>query len=380
MAGLAKSIFSRTPDESTVVEDVYKKTTSEVVNSFQDISKTGLELGKQFGFLSNVSSGNLLKLASDGMLSLNTESLTDKIAGAFSDEYSKAKSLVGDVLSGKTSVIDTIKGTTNSVTGLLRKASDVYYTVNGVVSTVKNGNVSDLRGIVNTINQVTNRTSIALSANGALGGIMTSLIGEAGALGIKDAFGIVAAGVKDSTDITNKGQLIYQMATGSLPGAIARGDLRSVASIVDHLGNGAASMLNPSAVKQLARTDKTQYTSSEIRGSNGQFYEYQGAYQRIDPNWNKSSWTPAGSSTQIRDLSNLMGASSQVKDIFTTGSLMSTNVSDKLYAALKVFNKPKSVDEEILRRYPLSTAATSSGMEVRDTDPRLLKNLDFLLD
>lgn len=380
MAGLAKSIFSRTPDESTVVEDVYKKTNSEVVNSFQDISKTGLELGKQFGFLSSASSGNLLKLASDGMLSLNTESLTDKISGAFSDEYSKAKSLVSDVLSGKASAIDTIKSTTNSVTGLLRKASDVYYTVNGVVSTVKNGNVSDLRGIVNTINQVTNRTSIALSANGALGGIMTSLIGEAGALGIQDAFGIVAAGVKDSTNITNQGQLIYQMATGSLPGAIARGDLRSVASIVDHLGTGAASMLNPTAVKQLARSDKSQYSPSEIRGSNGQFYEYQGAYQRIDPNWNKSSWTPLGSSSKIRDLTNLMGASSQVKNIFTTGSLMSNNAGDKLYAALKIFDKPKSVDDEIARRYPHSPASKSSGMDVRDADPRLLKDLDYLID
>lgn len=376
MAGMASSILTRTADELTVVEDVYKTTKAGIVNSFQDIQKTQLELTNQFGFLSQINTGELLQKAKDGMLSLNMESLKDQISSAFSGDYSKAKTLVQDAISGSKSAIDTIKSTTNAVTGLMRQASDVYYTVNGVVNAVKNGNLSDLRGVVDTINNVTGRVGIALSANGAMGGIMTSLVGEAGALGIQDAFGIVAAGVRDAQNITNQAQVIYQMATGSLPAAIARGDLRSVASIADYMGNGAASMLNPTAVKALTKTDKTEYTNAEIIGDdtegNGQFHEYRDAYQRIDPNWETSSWKPPTGSDSIKDLSALLDSSDEVRKIFTTGGMCSATAEDKAYMALAVLDKPKTVDEEIQSRYPMNPAINSSTVVTTDSNARVI--------
>lgn len=371
MANLASSIFNRTPDESTVVEDVYKKNNDTTVNSFQDQLLSGFDLSNQLGFLSKFTSGNVLKTAIDGSLSLDKDSLTDKISAAFSDDYSKAKSLISDFATGAKSIVSSVKATTNEVTGLLKQAQSVYYTVNGIVNTVKTGNLSDLRGICNTLNAVAGRTSIALSANGALGGIMSGLVGEAGAQGIQGAFGIVADTIQQADYIQNKGQMIYQVATGSLPGAIARGDLGSVASMVDYMGSGAVSMMNPSAVSSLARNDKTSYTPAQIGGSAGQFVQYQGAYQKIDPNWNTSSWTPVSSSQPVRDLSSLLDASSQVKNIFTTGGKLSTNTADKLYSALSVFGSKKSVDDEIRKQYPTSAVADTSNICSRDVDPIL---------
>ena len=370
MPTLAKSIFSRTPDEKTVVEDVYQKTDSSVVNSFQDLNLTGFDLSDKFGFLSKFTSGNVLKSATDGALSLDTESLTDKISSAFSDEYAKAKSLVNGIVSGSQSAIAAVKSDVNAVTGLIRKASQVYTTVNGIVRTVQTGNLSDLRGIANTLNAVAGRTSVALSANGALGGVFTSLVGEAGAQGIQGAFSVVADTIKSSSNIANQSSLIYTVATGSLPGAIKRGDLSSVASMVDYMGSGAVGMLKPDAVKQLARNDKTSYTPADISGSNGQFVQYQGAYQKIDPNWNTSSWTPISSNSTFRDLSSLLNASTQVKNIFTTGSLTSTSAVDKTYAALSVLKGPFTVDDEIKRRYP-QAVAVGSNVQMRDSDPRV---------
>jgi len=373
MPTLAKSIFSRTPDEKTVVADVYTKETSDVVNSFQDLNLTGFDLSDKFGFLSKFTSGNVLKTVSDGALGLDTESLTDKISAAFSDDYSKAKSLVNDVVSGSQSAISTIKSDVNSVTGLLRKASQVYTTVNGIVRTVQTGNLSDLRSITNTLNAIAGRTSVALSANGALGGIFTSLVGEAGSQGIQGSFSVIADAIKSSSNIANQSSMIYTVATGSLPGAIKRGDLSSVASMVDYMGSGAVGMLKPDAVKQLARNDKTSYTPADITGANGQFVQYQGAYQKIDPNWNKSSWSPISSNSTFKDLTSLLNASTQVKNIFTTGAVTSGNATEqayKAYAALSVLNGPFSVDNEIKRRYPQSTA-TSSNILNRDVDPRL---------
>ncbi|BDD79326.1 hypothetical protein [Burkholderia phage FLC8] len=370
MPTLASSILSRTPDEKTVVEDVYKKTDSSVVNSFQDLNLTGFDLSDKFGFLSKFTSGNLLKSATDGVLGLNPESLTDKISAAFSDEYSKAKSLVNDVVSGSQSAIAAVKSGVNEVTGLIKEANRVYTTVNGIVRAVQTGNFSDIRGIANTINAVAGKAGIALSANGALGGVFTALVGEAGAQGIQGAFGVIADTIQSSTTLVNKGSILYTVATGSLPGALARGDLASVAAMTDYIGNGAVGMLQPNAVSQLAKNDKTSYTPSDISGSNGQFVQYQGAYQKVDPNWNTSDFKPQGSTAPLRDLTSLLGASVQVKNIFTTGGLTSTNSIDKTYAALQVFNKPLSVNEEISKRFPQSVS-TGSNQVVRDTDPRV---------
>lgn len=375
MAELAKSIFARTPDEATVVADVYKKLDDTTLNSFQDFSVTGLDLQNQFGFLSKSTAGNLLKSASDNSLTLNTESLTDKVSSAFSDEYSKAKSLVSGLMDGSISISATLKSTTNSVTGLLRKASDVYYTVNGVVSAVKNGNTKDLRGIVNTLNAVAGRTSVLLSANGALGGIMTGLVGEAGSLGIQDSFGIVAAGIRDAGNITNTSQMMYQVASGSLPGAISRGDLRSVASMVDQLGTGSVSMMNPSVVKLISKNNTASYSAADIGGDAGQFVQYSGAYQKMDPTWNSSSWAPVTSDgsapAPIKDLSCLMGASPGTQDVFITGAKLSANPDDKYYSALSAFGAPKTVDSELAARYPANPGITVTNIYNPDVDPRL---------
>jgi hypothetical protein len=263
----------------------------------------------------------------------------------------------------------------NEVTGLIKEASRVYTTVNGIVRAVQTGNLSDIRGIANTLNAVAGKVGIALSANGALGGVFTSLVGEAGAAGIQGAFSVVADTIQSSTTLVNKSSILYTVATGSLPGALARGDLASVAAMTQYIGNGAVGMLQPSAVSQLAKNDKTAYTPADITGSNGQFVQYQGAYQQVDPNWNKSSFSvpdPSNPTTgkTFQDLTSLLGASVQVKNIFTTGGLTSENAVDKTYAALNVFPKPLTVDEEITKRMPMSVS-TGSNQVVRDTDPRV---------
>lgn len=371
MPTLATSILSRTPDEKTVVADVYTKNTATVVNSFQDLNLTGFDLSNTFGFLSKFTSGNILKSATDGALGVDVESLTDKISSAFSDEYAKAKTLVNDVVSGSQAAISAVKSDINSVTGLIQEASRVYTTVNGIVRAVQTGNLSSLRGIANTINAVTGKVGIALSANGALGGVFTSLVGEAGAQGIQGAFGVIADAVNTSSSIVNKSSMLYTVATNSLPAALARGDLASVASMSNYIGNGAVGMLQPSAVSQLAKNDKTSYTTSDIVGSSGapgQFQFYQQSYTQVDPNWNTSTFQPVGSTTQFQDLSTLMGASDQVKNVFTTGAVTSADPNAKMYAALSCFDKPLTVDDMISQQFPQSVS-TGSNMSTRDVSP-----------
>lgn len=367
---LAKSIFVRTPDETTLVADVYKQTTTTPVNSFQDITNTGFELDEKYSFLSKVTSEKILHDAA-GDVSVDKESLTDKISAAFSGDYSKAKSLISSALSGSKAAIAEVKSKTNSVTGMLKQAQSVYATVNGVVTTIKSGNLKSLKGVSDAINAVSGKVGVSLSANGALSGIFTSLVGEAGTAGIKDSFGVVATSIKDATNITDKGKLLYQVATGSLPAAIKRGDLKSITSMVDTIGKGSVAMMQPDILKVLSKTNTDKFTPTEIGGVNGQFVAYQGAYQKIDPNWNKSSWNPIGGTTIMKDLSTLMDASKETREIFTTGAKMASDSSTNYLAMLEKFPGSISVDSEIAKRYPMSPSATVMNIYSKDVDPLL---------
>lgn len=369
---LAKSVFVTTPDEKTVVADVYKVNDATPVNSYQDIALTGFEVKDEFGFLNNVVSEKLLHDAA-GDVSIDKESLVDKISGAFSAEYGKAKSMVGGLLSGSKAAIKEIKSNTNAVTGMLKQARDVQATVMGVVQTVKTGNLKNLRGVADTINAISGKVQMSLSTNGALGGIFTSVVGEAGNAGIKDAFGVVAASIKDASNITDKGKLIYQVASGSLPAAVKRGDLRSITSMVDNIGSNAVNIMQPNILNVLSKTNKDKYTPAQIAGTgtnSSQFVEYQGAYQKIDPNWNVSKWNPIGNSAPMKDLKCLMGASQEVKDVFALGAKMSSDPSVKYLTALSKV-KTTSVDEMLNKRFPGTPAATTQNLFTPDMDARL---------
>lgn len=372
-APLANSFFVRTPDEKTAVLDAYKKLDDDVVNSYQDLTGSGIDQAGKFGFMSKNQSANLLAAAK--AQTGDTESAKDKVDGALDDSQGKSKSLLGDLVDKSKSVAASVKSNLNSVTGLLRGASTVYTTVNGITKAVQNGNMKDLRGISNTLNSITGRAGVLISANGPLTGVLTGLVGEAGTAGIQDSFKLVADSIQSSTTFANKGQAIYQVASGSLPGAVSRGDLNSVASMVDYIGNGSVSMLNPNAVKSLSKNNTTKYTPSQIgNGSqgSGQFYNYQGAYQKIDPNWRTSSWNPVGSTGSTADLSCLMDASSGTQDVFITGSKLSPNSDDKIYSFITAFGGQKlSVDNEISKRLPYSPAATSTNIYNKNVDPRL---------
>lgn len=368
---LAKSIFSRTPDETTLVEDVYKKTSITPVNSFQDITKTGFELSEEFSFLSTVTSEKILQDAA-GDMSIDKESITDKISSAFSGEYGKAKSLVSGLVAGSKAAIAEVKSKTNTVTGLLKQAQSVKATVNGIVSTVKTGNLKNLRNVADTINAISGKVSVSLSANGALSGIFTSLVGEAGTAGIKDSFGVVAASIKDASNITDTSKLLYQVASGSLPAAIKRGDLKSITSMADTLGKGAVSMMQPDVLKVLSKTNKDSFTPSQIGGANGQFVEYQGAYQKINPTWTQSVWKPLGTTAPVKDLTTLLGAAKETKDIFSLGSKMSSDPATKYLTVIDKFTKAPTVSELFKKNFPAAPVSTTN-IYSKDVDPRLFE-------
>jgi hypothetical protein len=367
---LAKSIFSRTPDQETIVEDVYKKTDTSVVNSFQDLTGTSGDLYDKFSFLSRYNSNQILvdpNRAFDG----GGGSLSDIIGSALPSDASKQKSLLSDTLGSIKSAANTVRSVTKPITSVVKTATSAYAQINGIVHAIKTGNLKDVRNITNTLNAVTGKTSVLLSPNSAVGSIYGSLVDRASAAGIADSFGIVAGAVKESTTLVNKGNVLYQMATTSMPGVISRGDYRSVASMVDNIGNGAVGMINPAAVNLLSKNNKTKYTASQISGADGQFVQYRGAYGKIDPNWNVSSWQPLGSSTKINDLSCLMDASPETKSVFSIGAKTSADQDTKWYSALDAFTSKKSVDEELKRRYPMSLSSSSYAMSTRDTDPRI---------
>jgi hypothetical protein len=362
---LAKSIFSRKPDDDTIVEDVYKSTSGAVVNSFQDQTGTGGDLYDKFSFLSKFNSGQ--NLMDPGRLFEEKPSTLDSIKDALGDGASKAKSLIGSLTGGVKSAMAVAK----TVTGAVNEAKSAYAQVNGVVSLVKNANLKDLRSATNTLNAITGKTSVLLSPNSVVGAMYGSVVDQASAAGIRDAFGVVAGAVKESTTLINKGQVLHQMATKSLPGTLSRGDYMSAASMVNSLGDGVVGMIDPTAVTKLASNIKTIPPSTSGKGPSYAFMDIKNTFSKMDVNWDISSWKPtSGSTTVVKDLTPLISATPEVKKVFVAGSKESTDDIVKFYAALDTELKARSVDDYNRLKYPGAPTAQESSQK-RDVDPRI---------
>lgn len=368
MAGpqLAKSMFTRTPSEETAVADVYKENGDSTVNSFQDITGTSTELVDSISFLSKSNSSKLLI----GPTLEKAASLQETVESTLGNATSKVKSEVSSMLGSAKGGLAIVADATKTIGGVIKQGLDAYSQVNGVVTALKSGNLKDIRNITNTLNTVVGKTSVLLSPNGATGKLYGILVDQASAAGISDSFKLVADSVKASTEMVNKGTVLYGMAKTSLPGALSRGDYKNVASMVESLGSGAINMLNPNAVSQLSKNNTTKVKPSDIGGSDGQFVKYQDAYQKIDPGWNISKWKTAVSGP-IKDLSKLADAAKETKEVFSTGAKLANDVSTRWYSALDAIKVKPTVDSVIKKQYPLSAISNSKTMVAGDSDPRI---------
>lgn len=365
-AQLVKSIFTRTPSEETAVADVYKSTGDATVNSFQDITGTGTELVDSISFLSKTNSSKILI----GPTIENANNMRETVDSAMGGATSKAKSAVSDLLGKAKTAFSSVKGATGLISGTLRTGADAYLQIGGLVTAVKSGNLKDLRGITNTLNAVTGRTSALLSANGAVGKIYGTVVDQASAAGISDSFKLVAESVRSNSDLVNKSTVLYGMATTALPGAVGRGDYRNVASMVDSLSSGAVSMMNPSAVSQLAKNNTTKVSASAIGGPNGEFSLQNSSFTKIDPNWNTSQWKTV--STKVyKDLSSLIGGSTETKEVFVKGAKLDNNPDTQWYTALDAIKVKPTVDSVIKQQYPYTTISNSPAVTTSDSDPRV---------
>lgn len=363
---LAQSIFVRTPSEETLVEDVYKKTGDSTVNSFQDISGTSTDLVDSISFLSKANSSKILI----GPTLENAASMRETVDSAMGSATGKAKSLVSDMLGKAKTAFGSVSSATKTITGAMRSGSDAYLQVGNLVKSVKSGNLKDLRSITDTLNSVTGKTSVLLSANGAVGKIYGTVVDQASAAGITDSFKQVADHVKSSSEFVNKGTVLYGMATTSMQGAIGRGDYRNVASMVDSMTTGVVSMFNPSAVKQLAANNTTSVKKTDIGGIAGEFAQQKNAFSKIDPNWNISTWKTKAN-TAYKDVSALLGASKETKEVFSTGAKMSADADTKWYSIMDAFKEKPTVDSVIKKNYPLSPYVGTPALLKADSDPRV---------
>lgn len=363
---LASSIFSRKPSEETAVEDIYKTTTDTPVNSFQDIEGTSTSLVDSIGFMSKINSANMI----NGPTKEKAELLKDTLDSSLGEGKNKEKFKIGDLLKNAKSALSGIQSKTKSVTGLLRDGADAYFQVEGIKSVVKNGNLKDLRSKTEALNSITGKTSVLLSANGAIGRIYGTVVDQASEAGIGDSFKLVSTAVKEDPNIVNKNTVLYSMAKTSMPGAVNRGDHQNVAAMADELGSGSISMINPSAIRDLMKNNSAKPVLTSARDMTGEFQQLQSAYQRIDPNWNKSKYKDKTGKT-YNDITKLITASDNIKDIFTKGAKISDTVSTKWYAIADKFKEQKTVNEAIKGNFPMRIDLNNTTV-LNDSDPRVL--------
>lgn len=359
---IASSLYSQKPEQKLAVADVYSKTGSEAINSFQNLRFSSEEIKEKFSLLSKYASADKLKLLKGfdikNGLTVDKDGVIGRISSALSDSAGKAKSFLKDMAEKKDAAMAFYIENKNKVTGLINDAQSVYYKVGNVYQAVSNVNLTDLRSVTRAINSMSSATNaIGLNTDGAIGGIYASLVDEASELGIPDAFNTVADTIYESQEIYNKGQAIYQLATDTLPNAISRGDIRMVGSIADRLGSGSVSSMRPDAVRSISANN---YGFHDTRNTKEIYDDYRGKYRSMEPNWDVSVWQPmewSGNTegTKVRDVSAVISGTDHTRDVFINGGIRSEASEDKIFAILDNVGY-RSVDNEITKRLPYSTA------------------------
>lgn len=329
---LAASVFLTKPNDKLATLDVYNKTNRSVVNSIQDIAR-----------LFNVDSTNIMRggaLISQafpalqsvaGGLSINVDNLTARIS-SLSKTVSSALSQAGAGIAG--------------AIGSIKLPDSVYSVINGVKSEISSVNITGLNQLTGLVQNITgNRTLMQAVDPTAEASLYLGIISEATRNGIPNSYNSV---LSQLTDPTVKGLV----SNNAVNYAIQSSDTRMLSSIVGNSSTGSLLNLGINIVQAFSSNYRSNYGYDEIN-STQEFSDLTTTYTQIDPNWNTTTVTEAGSSTTVIDISSIVGATSDFEEKLLAYLKFRDNASDQqnMMALATKFGKT-TVDIELKKMLP----------------------------
>lgn len=291
---LAPTTFATSAEEQLAAQDAYTVESGEVVvNARKDVNDT-LSIQGLKGLLGgNLGGTKLFSLTSKG-IQLNTDSLLKGIIQANPGLNSAISQVSAGVKAGLTAVAG---------------VSKVMASVNGIVSTIRNTNLSDLRSVGNMIGSLTNAPyALNLVDVAGMSNFTANLVNQADTMGLRNVFQTVNAGINDVNIMNN-------VVRNLTPGIIARG---SVNLLNDVVSEGYGPILLAERPDIIAAHGENWRTPPHEGG-----YKLPGddtiytsvSYYTLDPDWSavKGLWTKNPGDAPSLDMNRGLGVSDDLE-------------------------------------------------------------------
>lgn len=332
---LSPTTFRTGINDNLATLDIYNKNNTNIVNSIQSIGRLydvdltnvmrgGALISRHFPIINKIGG------EANQLVSVNTNNLIARIS-------SISKNISSSVSSMGSGFLDSVKNS-----GAMQS---VYTVVDGIRSEVTKVDLSSLKPIVKTIQEVAGDPALmGLVDRGSESALYIGLISEASRHGIPNSFSSVVGGI---SDLSVRNNVIQNV----LPYTVTNSDVRMLQSIAM---NDTSSMSFLGKISVL-RDFISRYRSGFGYNKNESYTEFSDMYSTfnaIHPDWNKKTITNAGADTTILDLSKITAGSADFKESLENYFKINENDTDLLMILGSVFKKT-TVEDELKKMLPL---------------------------
>lgn len=368
MAGqLAIPTFVSGAKDDLAATDVYAQTSNVPINSVQVIEQRSSMLSAS-GLRGGVA-------AMGGLPNIQSLIATGKnLLSGTGDPLSRLTSAVGPLSSIARSLQP---GLVSSILGGITDATKMVATLNGIKTSISSGNFTNVAGIGNLINTLSNgAANFSILDKGALTGGLSGIINQATKFGLPNSFGSVLTGITDKN-------IINTIAGKVLPGVVANSDFGSLSSMATLCSPGALKMLNPNVLSDFA-SNYTAPIGQNLEVTMGSYTDITDTFTKIDPPWATSvrvvnltveeAAEHVSSTDEAVNVTAIQGCSPDFQKTLEVGIKSNPDATPKEQALLvaSVF-PPTDVHTEIKEQFPMSVLAGPRPIPVETTSPETAK-------
>lgn len=324
--------------------DVYKQTGTAPINSIESFYKK-FETDLLGALRGGQQSGNGLSIiksiTGDGKLVIDKNALIQRIALSS-----------GPLVAG---IRSAAKGITDGIASSFKVKGDVFAIVGDVKKRVDSTALNDINSLGTLLNTYTQGTALykIVDKDGQVG-LLSGIAKECMSKGVPGAFAALTKDIKDP--------LVVKRIAGNILGDIVkRSDAGSLKDVGAKLGNGGAKAVNPNFVGDFSKNyQKPPQTT--MANKVGEWQTVTDAYKSADSEWHEVSRTTLNGNEKVVNLTGLMQASPDFKEVITVGAKVSTNPQDKVLG-LSTILTPLTVEESLMQNFPrtISTDASISS-------------------
>ena len=382
MNPLASTTFSAGPSDTLSSIDVYANNGQQVINSIQDKKTSGL--GFSFSsLLANGgkgaigSAGSLLKSTKTGGITLNTQSVTNRLLMSTPALASSLRNMSASAQS--------------TITGTFRDSGVTNFNMGTDSFKIPSASIGDVSAFGDYATNV-NAYSMGLSAPetgvcsmydlDSHASMIAGGVVQGSNLGIPKSYSFLT---NVGASVSNNSTLLTKVASSCIPILAKNGDLGNLASLAQGPGGQVMGAVLPNYASVLKQTYSYNNYGRNTGAPLNDYTNLVSIFTGADPKWNvidRIGDATGETGTKTFNILKILGGSREFQQLIAIGVKSLVEGDDNKYQGLAGILGKTTVDQELRRSFPKLWQDSYNQPQIKKTnqaiDPRLLGTLGMV--